>query len=201
MWGLIRKGEKVTLWCIGALNKGQSESHKLPSEEAPHSAKKVKKGMTAEDKRAAALEFEEKLLAKHPDKYSRYQIRFWAEMLANGGYSDLDTPPAGAAMFHRETAMKRAKPESNNDILMSGMLTMVNTLCQKLVPQQSSDQATPAPAPIPSATFSPMKKAELCGTYFKQLVELRNLFDQGILTEDEYKEQKEDLVDAMRKLK
>ena len=92
VWGLIRKGEKVTLWCIGALNKGQSESHKRPSEEAPHSAKKVKKGMTAEDKRAAALEFEEKLLAKHPDKYSRYQIRFWAEMLANGGYSDLDTP-------------------------------------------------------------------------------------------------------------
>ena len=97
--------------------------------------------------------------------------------------------------------MKRAKTESSNDILMSGMLTMVNTLCQKLVPQQSSDQATPAPAPIPSATFSPMKKAELRGTYFKQLVELRNLFDQGILTEDEYKEQKEDLVDAMRKLK
>ena len=106
-------------------------------------------------------------------------------------------------MFHRETAMKRAKTESSNDILMSGMLTMVNTLCQKLVPQQNSDQATPAPAPapIPSATFSPMKKAELRGTCFKQLVELRNLFDQGILTEDEYKEQKEDLVDAMRKLK
>ena len=54
---------------------------------------------------------------------------------------------------------------------------------------------------MPSASFSPMKKAELRGTYFKQLVELRNLLDQGILTEEEYKEQKEDLVDAMRKLK
>ena len=118
-----------------------------------------------------------------------------------GVIQTLDTPPAGVAKFHHETAMKRAKTESSNDILMSGMLTMVNTLCQKLVPQQSSDQATPAPTPIPSATFSPMKKAELHGTYFKQLVELRNLFDQGILTEDEYKEQKEELVDAIRKLK
>ena len=157
--------------------------------------------MTAEDKRAAALEFEEKLLAKHPEKYSRYQIRFWAEMLANGGYSDLDTPPAGAAMFHRETAMKRAKTESSNDVLMSGMLTMVNTLCQKIGQPHSSDQATPIPASMPTATFSPMKKAELRGMYFKQLVELKNLFDQGILTEDEHKEQKEDIVDAMRKLK
>ena len=88
-------------------------------------------------------------------------------------------------------------------VMTSSLLTMVNTLCQKLVPQQSSDQATPAPAPLPSAIFSPLKKAELRGTYmyFKQLVELRNLFDQGILTEDEYKEQKEDLVDAMRKIK
>ena len=96
-------------------------------------------------------------------------------MLANGGYSDTDTHPAGAAMFHCETAMKHGKTESSNDILMSGMLTMVNILCQKLAPQLSSDQATIAPTPIPSATFSPM---ELCGTYFKQLVELRNLFER-----------------------
>ena len=81
---------------------------------------------------------------------------------------------------------------------MNGMLTIVNTLCQALVPH---DLASPAATRLPSATFSPMKKAELRGTYFKQLVDLRNLFDQGILTEDEYKEQKEDLVDAMRKLK
>ena len=199
VWVLIRKGEKVTLWCIGAPSKGQPESYKRPASEEPgHSAKKVKKGSSAEEKRAAALEFEEKLLAKHPDKYSRYQIRFWAEMLANGGYSDLDNPPAGAAMFHRETASKRSKTENSNDTIMSGVLTVVNTLCQALVPH---DQASPTATRVPSATFSPMKKAELRGTYFKQLVELRNLFDQGILTEDEYKEQKEDLVDAVRKLK
>ena len=79
-------------------------------------------------------------MQKHPDKYSRYQIRFWAEMLANGGYSDLDTPPAGAAMFHRKTAMKHSKIENSNDTFINGMLT-VNTLCQALVPH---DQASPA---------------------------------------------------------
>ena len=60
VWGLIRKGEKVTLWCVGASSKGQPESHKRPASEEPgHSAKKVKKGLSAEEKRAAALEFEE----------------------------------------------------------------------------------------------------------------------------------------------
>ena len=47
VWGLIRKGEKITLWCVGAPSKGQPESHKRPSEEAAHSAK-VKKGLSAE---------------------------------------------------------------------------------------------------------------------------------------------------------
>ena len=152
-------------------------ARKRPSEEASQNpAKKGRKGVSAEEKRAAALEFEQKLLEKHPDKYSRYQIKFWAEMLDNGGYSDLDTPPAGAAMFHRETAIKCAKNESSNDSVMNGMLAVVNTLCQVLVPQQSSDQV----APMPSATFSPMKKAELHGTYYKQLVELRKTSSKGI---------------------
>ena len=94
--------------------------------------------------------------------------------------------------------MKRSKTENSNDTFMNEMLTVVNTLCQALVPH---DQASPAATRLPSAIFSPMKKAELRGTYFKQLVELRNLFDEGILNEDEYKEQKEDLVDALRRLK
>lgn len=93
--------------------------------------------------RAAALEFEEILLAKYSDKFSRYHIRFWVEMLANGDYSDLDTPSAGAAMFHCETAMKRSKTENSNDTFMNGMLTVVNTQCQALVPQ-CHDQASPA---------------------------------------------------------
>ena len=113
-------------------------------------------------------------------------------MLANGGYSDLDTSPAGA-MFNRESAIKRAKGQNSNESLVSGMVTMVNTLCQAVVPQPSTSQV--------GSTFSPLKKAELRGTYFKQLAELRELFDQGILTESEYKEQKEDLIEAMRKLK
>ena len=150
VWVLIRKGEKVTLWCIGAPGKGQTESHKRPASEEPgHSAKKVKKGSSAEEKRAAALEFEEKLLAKHPDKYFCYQIRFWAEILANGGYSDLDNLPAGAACFTVKLQVNIPKTENINDTIMSGMLTVVNTLCQVLVPH---DQTSPTATRVPSAT-------------------------------------------------
>ena len=46
-----------------------------------------------------------------------------------------------------------------------------------------------------------MKKAELRSTYLKQLGELRQLRDNGILTEEEYEEQREDQIDSMRNLK
>ena len=46
-----------------------------------------------------------------------------------------------------------------------------------------------------------MKKAELKSTYMKQLSELRQLHDNGVLTEDEYEEQREELVQLMRQLK
>ena len=46
-----------------------------------------------------------------------------------------------------------------------------------------------------------MKKAELRSTYLKQLSELSQLCDNGLLTEDEYEEQREDLIDSMLNLK
>ena len=46
-----------------------------------------------------------------------------------------------------------------------------------------------------------MKKAELCSTYLQQLGKLCQLCDNRILTEEEYEEQREDVIDSMRNLK
>ena len=69
------------------------------------------------------------------------------------------------------------------------MMTVVNTLCQALVPKQAR-----------STCSSPIKKAELRGTYMKQLTELKQLRDSGILEQDEYEEQRLDIIKLMRKL-
>ena len=46
-----------------------------------------------------------------------------------------------------------------------------------------------------------MKRAQLRSTYLKQLSELRDLHDAGILHQDEYEEQRSDLVNLLRQLK
>ena len=51
-------------------------------------------------------DYEQQLHQKHEDKYSRFQIKIWAEALASGQYTDLDTSP-GYAMFGREKDKKK----------------------------------------------------------------------------------------------
>ena len=126
--------------------------------------------------------YEQQLQQKHEDKYSRFQIKIWAEALASGQYSDLDTPP-GYAMFVREKDKKTAKDE-NIDV-MSGMINMMNTLCQALTPK-----VTP-PEKRQNVELSPMKKAGSRSTYLKQLGQLSQLHDNRIPTEEEYEEQRE----------
>ena len=155
-------------------------------------SKRAKTQSSSGDKRALVADYEQQLQQKHEDKYSRFQVKIWAEALASGQYSDLDTPP-GYAMFGREKDKKHCK-DGNVDVVMSGMMNMMNTLCQALTPKVTQPERRPV-------GLSPMKKAELRSTYLKQLSELRQLRDNGILTGDEYEEQQEDLIESMRSLK
>jgi len=69
----------------------------------------------------------------HEDKYSKFQIKIWAQALASGQYPDLDTPPEYGT-FGREKDKKHCK-DGNVDVVMSGMMNIMNTLCQALTPK------------------------------------------------------------------
>ena len=73
-------------------------------------------------------------------------------------------------------------------------MNMMNTLCQALTLKVTPPEQRPV-------GLSPMKKVELCSTYLKQSSELRQLRDNGILTEEGYEEQREDLIDSTHNLK
>ena len=68
-------------------------------------------------------------------------------------------------------------------------MTMMSSLCLALVPK-----------PAGSTYRSPVKRAELRGTYIKQLAELKQLRNSGILDEGEYEEQRADIIELMRRL-
>ena len=76
---------------------------------------------------------------------------------------------------------KGTQSESNtNDAAVSGMMSVMNTLCQAVT--SGNDK-------LPKSHASPMKRAELRTVYIKQLSDLRQLCDD-ILDADEYEEQR-----------
>ena len=148
--------------------------------------------IASEERKIQAKEYEQKLMETHKDKWTSFQYKLWAEMLVCGTHTSVEDPPS-ASMFSRDT--KRSSNPTLNDSVVKGMMTAMNSLCQALVPKETSS--------VEKRTLlsSPMKKAELRGTYMKQLNELRQPHDSGILDQEEYEEQRSDLVGLMRQLK
>jgi hypothetical protein len=113
VWQLVQKGGRVTLWSTGATTEANAptEAQKRPLEKSgsggeQYVSKRAKTQSSSEDKRALVADHEQQLQQKHGDKYSRFQTKIWAEALASGQYSELDTPP-GYAMFGREKDKKK----------------------------------------------------------------------------------------------
>lgn len=116
--------------------------------------------------------------------YTNFQYKLWAEMYTYGSHPHLDEPPS-AAMFNRDT--KRSHGHGQTDVIMSVM----DKLCTALTPEANNTQPY----------SSPVRKADLRSTYMKQLNELKMLHDTKILTDEEYMEQRDELVELMRQLK
>ena len=191
-WELILKGESITLWCVETTEHSRKRTQPDASEDEYR--ERPKKLSKVEERKSEAEKFEKVLSEKHGDKFSPFQYKLWAEMYVGKTHQSLEEPPA-AAMFKRDTKQPKKRPDLSTTSV-DGVLTVMNTLCQALA---TANKQTEAPAPSP--TFSPMKRAQLRSTYLKQLSELRDLHDAGVLHQDEYEEQRSDIVNLMRQLK
>ena len=199
VWNSVGRGEKLTLWCLNTTPrqplKRKRESAQGNGEDSQGQASKCacsSQGQsTVEERRAKAKGYEQKLVELHKDKWTSFQYKLWAEMLVCGTHTSVDEPPS-ASMFSRESKRSSSGLAANsslNDTVVSGMMTMMNSLCQALVPKSAG-----------TTCGSPIKRAELRGTYMKQLSELKQLRDGGILDQEEYEEQRLDIIKLMRQL-
>ena len=197
VWTSIGRGEKLTLWCLDTTPR-QPQKHKRDNSSENDSQGQASKrqcssqgSSTVEERKVKAKEYEQKLVELHKDKWTSFQYKLWAEMLVCGTHTSVDEPPS-ASMFNRESKRPSSGLVANstlNDTVVSGMMTVVSNFCQALVPKSAG-----------STCSSPVKRAELRGTYMKQLTELKQLQDGGILDQEEYEEQRSDIIKLMRQL-
>ncbi len=109
-------------------------------------------------------------------------------------------------LFGRENKRTSSKATSNDALgdAVSGMVNVVSILSQALSPNTQQRTATDKgrrTSTSTSTTLSPMKSAELLFFYLKKMTELKGLFDNSILSQAEYEEQRTEIVESMRRLK
>ena len=187
-WTLISKGEKITLWCVGICAQSRKRETTDTSDEEHETQRKKSKVSKAEEKRAIIEDYERQLKEKHEGNYTRFQLKLWAEMLAAETHNDLNEPPTASMFSRSKPKVTKSETSASGDSVVSGMMTVVNTLCQSVL----SNQKKPV--------LSPVKKAELRSTYMQQLTGLHKLQETGIITDEEYEEQRHDIVQGMRHL-
>lgn len=174
------RGGDIVLWCDG---KSDSDSSTTLKRKRSNSDS----GSTRHDKEDEVESIYKDLKEKHNDKYDTPKLRLWARMIASDLHDNYETPPNVPA-FSGSTP-KRYQTENMYAAITGAAVAFANALGG----QKPSISSHPSP-------LSPGKSIELRMKNFEQLRYLQQLFDDGILNDKEYAEQKANIISSLHKL-
>ena len=200
VWNDIRKGRTIVLWCDG-LKEMTSKARKRKQqaddseddfdEDADIGKTSCKKRKVSEVCERKVDETLEKLREKHGNSFTQMEYRIWSEMIVGNIHSSIDLPP-NTSMFARAGAsggsVQKKKPDSG---FAESLTDFVKQLSGVLSPTNSNR---------PSPGTSPAKSIESRSKCYKQLSDLNSLKMSGVITEEEYKAEKEAIMSTLKKL-
>ena len=135
------------------------------------------------------------LREKHDgDTYETPQLRLWARMIQCGTHDDYDDPPRVPMI----TGILPKRKESITDAL-----TAAATAVAKAFSPPSTSQVASASSQMPCTStvgMSPGKSIELRMKNLQQLRYVQELYEENILSEPEFIEQKQMILDSLQKL-
>ena len=181
MYSNHSKGD-ITLWCDGrgtrTKRKRETEGYATNHQEKEDEVDKVYKT----------------LKEKHGSKYDVPRLRLWARMVCANLHDDTDNPPNVPAFSN---VTKKPKKDSLANAIEGAAVAFANVVSKG---QAADLPTTTSNHPLISSAISPGKTVELRMKHFEQLRYLQSLFEDGILTDKEYSEQKENILSSLRKL-
>ena len=195
---VLKSQNKLTLWCTGIniekerrkRDHSESESDDNTAEDT-RNPKRSKCTSAIKAREAERDSIVSELRERHGSTYSAVQYRLWAEMKMGHTWDSLEKAPP-YPMFGE----KRHRRHSAGGELNEALTGLANSIVGYLSPQTNTYRTSSCS----SGTLSPAKTAQLRSKYMEQLSDLVKLREIGALTNEEYEEQRQVIVDSMRKL-
>lgn len=185
MYAKYPRGE-ITLWCEG--KEEQSIGHRKRKREESFASKRQEKEADVE---SVFIELQE----KHGDNFDVPRLRLWARMVASKLHVDMDSPPNIPAF--NCTPKRQKQSESLTNALSGAAVAFAKALGTSPRCEHGSVSGDVLPA---SASVSPRKTVELRMKNYEQLRYLQKLYDDGILSETEFLEQKRNILSFLKNL-
>ena len=185
MYSNHSKGD-ITLWCDGRDTKETRGKRKRETE-----------GCTNRQEREDEVdEVYKTLKEKHGTNYDIPRLRLWSRMICANIHEDTDNPPNIPAF----STMPSKKPRKNTfaDAIEGAAVAFANAVSHK--DDSSGKKGHVCCGDSPGPAVSPGKTVELRMKHFEQLRFLQSLFEDKILTDNEYQEQKDNILLSLRKL-
>ena len=204
MYTKCSPGSEIFLWCDGRIPSDE-DSQGTSSKEKPQTDGSVSKRQAREEELDSIfLELKE----KHGDDYSVPQLRLWARMITSGTHDNLDDPPR-VPMILGAPLPKRQKQESITTALVGAATAFAKAISPPPTVSSTSLSSgdSPARAPLttrnasPSVGISPGKTVDLCMKNLEQLRYIQRLMEDGILSNQEFLEQKSIIMGALSSLR
>lgn len=194
----------IMLWCDGNSEDIETPKSKRKKKEEVFLSKR-------EDKENKMEELAEELKELNGDKFSEMQYRLWARMIVNGIHSSKETPPQ-IPLITGVTPKRRNKFDEERKFLQESIVSTAAAVVKAvnngstIVQSPSIQQTVQDPSTDPSTSLnsqlgvSPAKAAEIRGKSFGQLSVLKQLYDDNVLTQEEFQDQKNVILSHLKKL-
>ena len=173
----------------GDSNSSLDEDDKVNAKKKARNLKQTKRKRKDEEVLNLANETKENLDGSGTS-FTAPQICLWAEMIHCGTHASVTTPPKisvfGFSKERRQTITRK---------LTDSMAMMANSISAVASPQSIEQKNVGGYyRGIPFENTTPRRKSRLRSGGLKQLMKLKELKDSNILTESQFKEQKEKIV-------
>lgn len=189
MYKKYSKGGNLTMWCDGR--------QPIPSNKTGTKRKNMQDSETTtlrEEKESEVESTFERLSEDHGDNYDTPKLRLWSRMIVAGIHNDFENPPNIPA-FNGNSA-KRTRRNGLSEVLNDAAIAFVEAIKDK-----KGDKENQAPSAVSSfGTGSPSRAVDLRMKNYQQLRYIQSLYDDGILSDTEFAEQKALILSSIRKL-
>ena len=187
MYKKFDPGSEIPLWCDGKSDGKKRSSDDGQEAETPLS-KREKKETNIDN---ISLELQD----KHGNQFSGPQYKLWARLIENGQWDNVERPP-NIPIFGT-TQPKKLQKESTSEVITNAAVAIIEHLRSPPQPNTSS-------AGVHSSSnlgISPGKKAKLRKEYLDQLKDIQKLRDDATLTQEEFEQEKQLILQTLKSMK